>query len=118
MSYNQYFLTNDCLHCCSVLRSRIIGIQLVGDRRVIFSVLLDSLLHEPGERRKHVDGRIDLFVVQLTIDEDLSFCDVSSQIWNRMRDVVVLSYGWLTGMDKMGIWVIEPFRPCTLPARS
>lgn len=57
---------------------------------MIFSVFLDGLLHEPGERRKHVDGRIDLFVVELPVDEDLALGDVAGEIWNGMSDIVVL----------------------------
>lgn len=57
---------------------------------MVFSVLLDGLLHQTREGREDVDGWVDLFVVQLTVDEDLSFCDVASEIGNGMRDVVVL----------------------------
>lgn len=70
---------------------------------MIFSVLFNSFLHETGQGGKHVNGRIDLFVVELTIDEDLSFCDVAGQIGDRVSDVVVLNRGRGTGIDKMGI---------------
>lgn len=59
---------------------------------MIFPILFDSLLHQPGKRRKHIDRRIDLLVVKLPINEDLSFCDISCQIRNGMSDIVILSY--------------------------
>jgi len=59
-----------------------------------------------------------LFVVELPIDENLSLCDVASEIGDGMRDVIVLSGVEVTGMERMGIWVIDPFLPCTLPALS
>ena len=70
---------------------------------MIFSILFDSFLHETGEGGEDVDGRIDLLVVELSIDEDLSFSDVSGQIGNGMGDVVVLNKACFTGMDRMGI---------------
>lgn len=85
---------------------------------MIFSVLLDGLLHETGEGGQDVDGRVNLLVVQLPVDEDLSFRDVASQIRDGMGDVVVLHRVKSTGIDRMGIWVMDPLRPCTLPALS
>lgn len=85
---------------------------------MILSVLFNGLLHETGKRGQDVDGWIDLFVVELPIDEDLPFCDVSSQIGNGVSDVVVLNETSCTGIERIGIWVIEPLRPCTLPALS
>ena len=113
-----YFLTDDCLHGCSVLGSGVVSVELIGYRRMILTILLNGFLHETGEGGQHVDGRVDLLVVQLSIDEDLSFSDVASEIGNGMRDVVVLSGSRLTGMERMGIWVMDPFLPWTLPARS
>ena len=85
---------------------------------MIFSVLLDGLLHETGKGGKDVDGRIDLLVVQLSIDEDLSLGDVSSKVGNGMGDVIVLIQCEFTGIERIGIWVIEPFLPWTRPALS
>ena len=85
---------------------------------MILTVLLDGLLHETGERGEDVDGRVDLFVMELSVDEDLSFRDVAGEIRDGMGDVVILD-GWRgTGMERMGICVMEPFLPCTLPALS
>ena len=85
---------------------------------MVFSIFLYSLLHETGERREHVDGRVDLFVVELPVDEDLSLSNVASEVGDGVGDIVVLAKQQCTGIDKMGIWVIEPFLPCTLPALS
>lgn len=35
-------------------------------------LLTDGTLHESGERREDVDGRVDLSVVKLTVDENLT----------------------------------------------
>lgn len=70
---------------------------------MILSVLLDCFLHETGERGEDVDGRVNLLVVKLTIDEDLALSNVASQIGNGMGDIVVLYRRTLTGIDRMGI---------------
>ena len=57
---------------------------------MILSILLNSLLHESGKGRQDVDGRVDLLVVELSVDEDLSLGDVAGQIGNWMGDIVVL----------------------------
>jgi hypothetical protein len=49
--------------------------------------LTDSTLHEARQGRQDIDGRVDLSVVQLTVDEDLSLCDVTSKIRDGMRDI-------------------------------
>lgn len=70
---------------------------------MVFSVFLNSFLHQTREGRKNVDWRINLLVVKLSIDEYLSFCDVASQIRNRMGDIIVLNKNKITGIDKIGI---------------
>jgi len=70
---------------------------------MIFSILFNSLLHETRKRRKDVDGGIDLLIVELSINEDLTFSNITGQIGNRMGDVVVLNKAIITGIDKMGI---------------
>jgi len=47
----------------------------------------DSTLHETRQRRQDINGWVDLSVVELTIDKDLTFCDVTCQIRYRMRDI-------------------------------
>ena len=49
--------------------------------------LSDGGLHETTERGQHVDRRVDLPVVQLTVHVDLALRDVTGQIRNRMGDV-------------------------------
>ena len=85
---------------------------------MIGSVLFDGFLHETRKRRKDVDGRVYLFIVKLSIDEDLSFSNVAGKIGNRVGDVVILGQLMSTGMERMGTWVIDPFLPWTLPALS
>ena len=57
---------------------------------MISSVFLNGFLHETGEGRQHVDGRIDLLVVELPVDEDLAFSDIASEIGYGVSDIVVL----------------------------
>jgi hypothetical protein len=47
----------------------------------------DGTLHETRQGRQHVDGRIDLPVVELTIDENLALRDVAGEIRNRVCDI-------------------------------
>ena len=49
--------------------------------------LADSALHESRQRRQHVDWRVDLTIVQLPIDVDLTLSDVARQIRNGMSDI-------------------------------
>jgi hypothetical protein len=56
--------------------------------------------------------------VQLPINKDLPFSNISSEIGDGMGDIIILNNKNVTGIDKMGIWVIDPFLPCTLPALS
>jgi len=105
--------------------------ELIGDISMILpcQLLTNSALHQTRKRRQHIDGRVDLPVVELPIDEDLALSNVTSEIRNRMCDVYAKSYEvnrfikkWANipslGIVRMGIWVIEPFRPSTRPARS
>ena len=73
--------------------------------------LPDGTFHETGEGGEDIDGRIYLTVVQLTIDIVLTLGDVSGQVGNGMRDVVI-------GHGEDGGLVMEPRGPCTRPARS
>ena len=43
--------------------------------------------HKTREGWENVDGWVDTFVVELTVDEDLPFGDVACKIRNRMCDI-------------------------------
>ena len=88
--FSQGFLTDDGLHSGCVLGGSVVGVKLVGYWGMVSSVLLNSFLHESGKRGQDVNGRVDLFVVELSVNEDLSFSDVASQIWDRVSDIVIL----------------------------
>jgi len=92
-------------------------------------LLTNRTLHQPRKRRENVNGWVNLPVVELTIHKDLSLSDVTSQIGNRMCNIytngqseLYLSFGMTLlpslGIVRIGIWVMEPFRPSTRPARS
>lgn len=49
--------------------------------------ITDGTLHQTRQGRQHIDGWVDLPVVQLTVDEDLSLGDVASQVGNWMCDI-------------------------------
>ena len=74
--------------------------HLVGDSRVIDArhALANGRLHQTRQRRKHIDRRIDLFVVQLltmynnnylSINKDLAFCNVTCEIRNRVSNIII-----------------------------
>ena len=66
--------------------------------------------------------------MELTVDEDLAFSNVTCKIGNRMCDIYkrksacsekeTLPAIPSLGIVRMGIWVIDPLRPSTRPARS
>lgn len=68
---------------------------------MVGSVLFDGFLHETGKGGEDVDGRVDLLVVELSVNEDLSLCDVSGKVGDGVGDVVVLrsSDGYGHGED-------------------
>ena len=45
--------------------------------------------HESGEGWEHVDGRIDLSVVQVSVNKDLSLGDIPSEIGDGMSDIII-----------------------------
>lgn len=47
----------------------------------------DRTLHQTRQRRQDVDWRIYLTIVQLSVDKNLTFRDVSGKIRNRVSDV-------------------------------
>ncbi len=49
--------------------------------------LANGRLHETGERRENVDGRVDATIVELAVDEDLPLGDVAGQIRDGVRDI-------------------------------
>jgi hypothetical protein len=85
----QGFLSDDGLHGGGVTANGILGVELVGHVAVVFpcAALADGGLHETGEGGQDVDGWVDTLVVELTVDEDLAFRDVTRQVGDRMCDV-------------------------------
>ena len=85
------FFSYDSFHGSGVFADGIIGIKLVADLGVVFTghAFSDCGLHESGKRGEDVDGRVDLFIVHLAVDENLAFRDVAGQVGDRVRDVVV-----------------------------
>src|SRR5699024_1106040 len=67
------------------------GEQLVCKILVVFSCIpfSDTVLHQTGQRREDVDRRIDGLSVERTVKHDLSLRDISSQVRDRVSDIVV-----------------------------
>ena len=47
----------------------------------------DSRFHQTGKRWEHVDRRVDALVVQLPINENLAFCDVTCKVGDGVGNV-------------------------------
>jgi hypothetical protein len=92
----QGFLTNNGLHSEGILTHGVEGVKLVGHTWVIFSGQLVAIvfntngrLHESGEGWEHINWWVDLFVVQVSVNENLTLSDISGQIWDWMGDIVI-----------------------------
>jgi len=85
----QRLLTDDGLHGCGVATDGVLGVQLVGHVAVVLAsvALANSGLHQTRERGKDVNWRVDTLVVKLTVNEDLTLGNVTSQIRNGVSDV-------------------------------
>jgi hypothetical protein len=55
------------------------SIHLVGDIWVINSchASTNSTLHQSGQRWQHIDWRIDTSLIHVSVDVDLTFCDIA-----------------------------------------
>jgi len=82
-------LSDDGFHGGGIATDGVFGVQLVRDIRMVASgvAFADGRLHQTRQRWQDVDWRVDTLVVQLTVDEDLTFGDVACQVGNRMGDV-------------------------------
>ena len=49
----------------------------------------NAAYHEARQGRKHIDGWVDLSVVELAVHIHLALSDVACQIWDGMGDVIV-----------------------------
>ena len=96
----QSVLSDDSLHVEGILTSGVESVKLVGhgrmvitsesDQLTIFSLLdSDSGLHESGEGGEDVDWWVNLSVVQVTVNEDLTLGNVPSQVGDGMGDIIV-----------------------------
>mmetsp|Transcript_75879 Transcript_75879/g.180300 ORF Transcript_75879/g.180300 Transcript_75879/m.180300 type:complete len:235 (+) Transcript_75879:81-785(+) len=87
----QSLLADDCLHGAGILTDGVVRVQLVTDVGVVHSghALANTRLHQSTKRWQHIDGWVDLPVVQATVDEHLSLCDVAGEVRDRVGDVIV-----------------------------
>ena len=89
-------LTDDSLHGQRVFTRGVEGVHLREDGWMIvtgelMAVLFDTdgRLHQTRQRGEHIDGRVDLPVVQGVVNEDLALGDVAGEIGDRMGDIGV-----------------------------
>jgi hypothetical protein len=73
------FLTDDSLHGLGIFTLSVECIHLVGDIWVINSchASTNSTLHQSGQRWQHIDWRIDTSLMHVSVDIDLTFCDIT-----------------------------------------
>ena len=85
----QSLLTDDGLHGGGITTNGVLGVELVGNIRVVATgeLLTDGRLHETGQGGQDVDGRVDTLVVKLTVNEDLALGDVTGKIGNGVGDI-------------------------------
>mmetsp|Transcript_34359 Transcript_34359/g.77378 ORF Transcript_34359/g.77378 Transcript_34359/m.77378 type:complete len:274 (+) Transcript_34359:236-1057(+) len=89
--HGQGLLSNNCLHRQNILTHGIGGIKLVGDRAVVVTrhALTNGRLHETRQRWQHINRRENSLGVQLTIEVNLALGNVTSQVGNWVRDIIV-----------------------------
>jgi hypothetical protein len=73
------FLTDDSLHGLCIFTLSVKCVHLVGNIWVIHSghAGTNSTLHQSGERWQHIDWRIDTSLVHVSININLSFCNIT-----------------------------------------
>src|SRR5512139_2502041 len=49
----------------------------------------DASIHQPGKRRQHVNGRKYAFAVQIPAQYELALSDVTSQVGDRVGNIVI-----------------------------
>jgi len=87
----QSLLADNRLHGASVLTDGVVGVELIRHVWVVHArhALADTRFHQAAQRREHIDGRVDLPVVQRAIDKHLALSNVAGQVWDRVRDVII-----------------------------
>jgi hypothetical protein len=73
----------------SVTADSVLGVQLVGHIGVVLTsaALADSGLHQTGQGRQHVNGRINTLVGKLTVNENLTLSNITSQVRNGVSNI-------------------------------
>lgn len=84
-------LTDNRLHGLHVFADGVASVQLVGHVGMVLSghALANSRLHETTQRGKHIDGWVNLPIVQLTIHVHLALSNVTSKIRNGVSYIVI-----------------------------
>jgi len=85
------FLTDDCLHSLCIFTLSVKSIHLVRYIRMIVSchTFTNSTLHQSGKRWQHINWWVNTSLVHVSIDVDLTFCNITCQVWDRMCDIII-----------------------------
>mmetsp|Transcript_62504 Transcript_62504/g.167420 ORF Transcript_62504/g.167420 Transcript_62504/m.167420 type:complete len:421 (+) Transcript_62504:365-1627(+) len=108
----QSLLSHDGFHGSCVDTNGIVSVHLIGDVGVVHSrhSLANTRLHQSGQRRQHVDRRVDLPVVQTAVHKHLPLSNVAGQIWDGVGDVIV-GHGQDRELSDRPVPSLDP--PCT-----
>lgn len=84
-------LTNDLFNVLNFLGIGVAVIELVGNVLVIFTThtFTDSGLHQTGKGWEWIETWVDTRVAELSGNENLTFSNVTSKIWDGVGDIVV-----------------------------
>mmetsp|Transcript_14434 Transcript_14434/g.58454 ORF Transcript_14434/g.58454 Transcript_14434/m.58454 type:complete len:151 (-) Transcript_14434:1107-1559(-) len=112
----QSFFSDDCLHCNDVLANGVSSVELVGDVRVVFSChpFADRRLHQTRQGRKDVDGRVDLSVMELSIEIDLALRDVPRCVFRAQNLSILLRQGEPSSLAERRAYPVRSGMGCVM----
>lgn len=67
----------------------------------------DGRLHESGQRRQHVDRRIYLSVMQVSVDVYLALSNITGQVGDRVSDIIV-RHGKDRQLSDRSVFAVDP----------
>lgn len=79
------------LHGQSVLSHGVVKVKLVGDFLVVCScsLLSNGAFHKTTQRWQNIDRRINVSVMKLSVQVDLTLCDIPRKVRDGMSDIII-----------------------------